>query len=139
MTPQRCTHAHAYAVTGERGALLGHVVPTGEEALTQWAASGDRARGFTAAHLNGLPCRAEEQRLAALAARDAEIGRREQDALDGQALAALMVAAEHLLLDRVPAPQHRRALRAAIDAVEERFFGALTAAAQTPTTEAGSR
>jgi hypothetical protein len=45
-----------------------------------------------------------------------------------------MVAAEQLLLDcdtpaDKPAPQHKRALRAAIDAVEERFFGVIEAAA----------
>ncbi len=57
-----------------------------------------------------------------------------QDALDGQALAALMVAAEQLLLDcsmpsGTPTPQRKRALRAAIDGVERRFFDVLEAAA----------
>lgn len=60
-------------------------------------------------------------------------GEIEQDALDGQALAALMVAAEQLLLDCAtplgrPAPQHKRAVRAAIDGVEWRFFDVLVAA-----------
>lgn len=49
-----------------------------------------------------------------------------EEALDGAVLAGLMIAAETLLVDCAtigkPTPQHQRAMRAALNAVEQRFF-----------------
>jgi hypothetical protein len=79
MSGPRCTREHAYSVTGERGALLGHVAASAEQALTQWTVFAGEARSIDVAHLNGAVCRAEQERLAGLGSRGAAHGPYETD------------------------------------------------------------